>query len=1004
MFRAMLWVLRSNRVERLISAQIELLSKSIGGPLEMEWIGVGSPGIERRLSQEIARGLGVTAGIRFAPPGEILEQICRPNPETPSPFHEQVLTWSVFGVLPKLLDEPGFEPLRRYLPTGAPDTRRLGLARKIAQVFATYAHFRPEMVSAWEAGSAREAGEGGIADWQPVLWRALTAAHGEDHIARNASDFIARPEDRLRRLPFRRLSFFAVSAFSPLYVSVLSALASHMDVYLFVLSPSMEWWADALGGDGLNHPLAGALGRCGRDFQWVLEEYAAYLEPVGDMHEDPARAPNAGLLKMLQSDLLNLRSPKGRDASKYMNDFSLQVHSCTSPLRELEVIKDCLLDLFDRFDKELSPDDVAITAPNLSVYEPYLASVFGGESYPIPYHLASWTASAPTLRGFLRLLSAADGRLTVREVFDILAAEPVLRKFGLTSEDAVLLEEWVTEAGVRWGADKEHRAEVDQPLFDANTWRFGIDRLLLSLALSPEDAPLFDGRAPCVTLDTDGRERLERLLRFLQALFDAVDDWKRERTAADWGNALTEGLNALFERDEETEYEQQVICKSLMQWVRECEAARMTETLSFPAVRRFLNARLERLTGGVGMRPHGMTVAEMSAIRAVPFRVVCVLGLNESDYPGKRTAPGFDRTAERPKRGDRNTTDDDRYQFLELLLSAREAFVATYIGRDPQSGTVRAPSSVLSELAAAVKSGFGVSQGDLVQIHPASPYVADNFYLKNDPRRFSYASAALQGAPANRDVSSAIPAFWADPIPEDDAGLVINPDELASFLASPHEQLLRRRLGVSFPWTGRPADIREPMTSGRDNRQVERFLLERALCGVNPSDLEEEARAAGLLPLGDAGRVRFRRLCVRTTEFATMVERLNLGDACSPVSVDATLSGEKGSVRLVGAVDGIYSSGMIRFSMSPYTPCARADETLRFRASAIGLRCISGSGPVDLLQRRRRGALSFYAAGGSPCPPDGIDGALPRGYDASRAAFPCDFDSVRQRCHFWKDA
>lgn len=71
-------------------------------------------------------------------------------------------------------------------------------------------------------------------------------------------------------------------------------------------------------------------------------------------------------------------------------------------------------------------------------------------------------------------------------------------------------------------------------------------------------------------------------------------------------------------------------------------------------------------------------------MRSIPFKVVCLLGMNDGVYPRQLAPLGFDLMSQKPRRGDRSRRDDDRYLFLEALISAQQTLYISYIGRSIQ--------------------------------------------------------------------------------------------------------------------------------------------------------------------------------------------------------------------------------------------------------------------------------------------------------------------------------
>ena len=86
--------------------------------------------------------------------------------------------------------------------------------------------------------------------------------------------------------------------------------------------------------------------------------------------------------------------------------------------------------------------------------------------------------------------------------------------------------------------------------------------------------------------------------------------------------------------------------------------------------------------------------ATLMPMRAIPFRYVCLLGMNDGDYPRSRPPVDFDLMGKDYRPGDRSRREDDRYLFLEALLSAREQLYISWVGRSIKDNVVR-PASVL---------------------------------------------------------------------------------------------------------------------------------------------------------------------------------------------------------------------------------------------------------------------------------------------------------------------
>jgi hypothetical protein len=89
----------------------------------------------------------------------------------------------------------------------------------------------------------------------------------------------------------------------------------------------------------------------------------------------------------------------------------------------------------------------------------------------------------------------------------------------------------------------------------------------------------------------------------------------------------------------------------------------------------------------------GVTVASFVPMRAIPFRVVFVLGLGQGDFPRSARRGDLDLREARREPGDVTPREQDLYMFLETLLCARDRLVLSYLGRDEITGEERPPSA-----------------------------------------------------------------------------------------------------------------------------------------------------------------------------------------------------------------------------------------------------------------------------------------------------------------------
>ncbi len=950
----MLTVYKSNRQEKLVEALAELVATPVAGPMEPEWIGVQSQGMKTWLEMQISEKLGVWANFKLLFPRNLIEQIFAwvlgKKFVKSRQFEGDHLAWSVMQLLPKYLDTDAFRPIRHYLANDDAGLKRFQLSAQIAKVFDEYLVYRPDMILEWE-------GTGGD-DWQGILWNGLKKQHGTGHFASQARLFfdtlaVKSGED----FPFpKRLSLFGIVTLPPLFIKILGSLPDAVEVNLFSISHSEQYWADIRSKreiiralptenapldelENLHHgsegnPLLLALGRLERDFLYLMEDETHYTEQTANLYQDPGEHT---VITALQSDILQLKN-RSLEKDPFVitpGDQSLSIHACHSPMREVEVLKDRLLSLFDQ-DDSLKPHDIVVMAPDIETYAPYIDAVFGTTSPALPYRISdrSFRHEAPVIEAFLAIIDMVQGRVTIQEVLDLLEMEVVRETFALTEDDVEIAASWTVQVGIRWGMDAAHKQRLGQPGYEENTWQFGLDRLLLGYAMPLNDRILFGGVLPYDEIEGPEALVLGRYVAFVQALFRELQFLSKSRHPGEWKTALTQTLHHLVNQSLENSDQHKRILDTLHQLEEVAGSAGFSEPLPLQVIRRFLVNHLEKDPSARGFLRHGITCCSLLPMRSIPFKVVCLIGMNEGAFPRAYKGPGFDKMVGAPRLGDRSLRSDDRYLFLESLSAARQSLLITYIGHSVVDGSTLPPSVLVDELLDTIQRGFCLemppaSQPDnkvverLVVSHPLHPFSPAYFGAGNDPRLFSYAGHYLESARALNEQQSESVQLFATPLPliKEETQLVSLTD-LVSFYQMPCRYLAKKRLGLHLLEESEILDTRDPVQLDPLREfTIGSTMLEDRLAGKSIGDTFSILKAMGVLPLGSVGRYGYETLAERVAGLAERISKKTSDAGMEPIDVELELEGTK----LVGRLENMWQDDRIQHRYATVKPKNRLE-------------------------------------------------------------------------------
>jgi exodeoxyribonuclease V gamma subunit len=740
----------------------------------------------------------------------------------------------------------------------------------------------------------------------------------------------------------RRLLVFGISSLPRQSLEVLAALARWTQVLMCVHNPCEHYWADILADQDLlraehrrqrrrigmpdklaaedlhqhAHPLLAAWGKQGRDFIGLLDEhddegarglYAARFHAIGERIDlfDPPRDPTQAttLLAQLQDDIRDLR-PLAESRDRWppvdpARDFSLRFHIAHGPQREVEILHDQLLAAFNA-DPSLTPRDVIVMVPDIDAYAPHIQAVFGlvdrQDPRYIPFSLADQgrRATDPLVQALASLLELPQSRLAVSDLLDLLEVPALQRRCGISVEDLPRLHRWVRGANIRWGLHAAQRASLelpDQPEDQArHTWRFGLRRMLLGYAVGQE-AAAWRGIEPFDEIGGLDAALLGPLTRLLDRLDATWRTLREPATVAAWCARLRQLLADFLDAGDSSEdaFTLLQLETALQDWLEAGEEAGLTEKLPLSIVGEHWLSRLDE--GGLSQRffAGAVTFATLMPMRAIPFRLVCLLGMNDGDYPRQRPPLDFDLMGQDYRPGDRSRREDDRYLFLEALLSARERLYLSWVGRRITDNSPRPPSVLVGQLRDHLAAGWrladskAIPQGlvppsvqglapdnhqgpaqtstslldALTQEHPLQPFSLR--YFPSDPAVSPWFTYAREWRPGVA-VSEPPGRVGQAPLPPLCREEPFRLRDLADFLKAPVKAFFTQRLGVYFDVADPAAEDQEPFSLDHLQRWLLNDELIQAqaravdagepLAAVRAASLERIRRRGDLAPGG----------------------------------------------------------------------------------------------------------------------------------------------------------
>ncbi|MCL2657463.1 MAG: exodeoxyribonuclease V subunit gamma [Betaproteobacteria bacterium] len=960
----------SNRFEYLLEALLERLAAENPGPFETQTVIVPSIAVRRRIELAAADRFGVCAGIDFPFLGQWLWRETARWTATleRSPLDRKRLAWGLYAELEDATLGAAHPALGRYL-SAADANMRLELAERIADVFDAAVTYRTDWAERWRQQQTLafdNAADDETARWLGELWRRVTHAFGLEGQHPFIRLLQQKPFAAAACAPEQPVHLFALPALAPLHLELLRAFSSYRDIHLHTLNPCREHWFEIVPARRLSflaarsqadyhetgNRLLAAWGRQTQAHIDLLFENDEALEETGSAF---FAANSRHLLGQLQNAILDLHELAPGSLTPPPGDRSIELHVCHSLTRQLEALQDRLLSLLATEDP-IRSGEVLVVVPDLSAAAPLIDAVFGAAppARRIPYTITGrgQTHANSVARTLAALLGLLPGRFPASAVFDLLQQPPIAARYELDDAGLETLRGWLGDAGIRWGLDAAQRGELGLPESELHTFADGIERLFLAYAMG--DAADFGARSGAGNPEGQSAQTLGQLSRFVQDLSDTRQHWRSARNAQAWHDEIA----ALLERYIPPSFEWAEDLRSLRGTLTELThqmSAAGDAALPPEVVIRALSDALEQPARG-GVPTGGLTFAALASLRPLPYRMICILGLDDGAFPSADRPAEFDLIARHPRRGDRQRRADERNLFLDLLLGARDYLYLSHTGRSLRDNAALPPSVLAAELLDALATAsatepdnpasVAAARAQLIVEHPLQPFSAELFSPDGDPRLRSHNAefcaalrASYRNAPAvkqfatpdeeSNDITTNSAPFFTEPLPLTAAQRQVPLDAFFRFFRNPSRALLRERLGIQLSQAEEALDDAEPFVAGyRERRALAQRLEPEVLAGGTVARLQLLAEAGGEYPTGSLGRVQREQAVAELAAFSHALAPLREQAALAPAPVSLAFDLDGDAWRLDGNLSNLRPAGQIRCRFDALRPSDRIDAIL----------------------------------------------------------------------------
>lgn len=713
----------SNSLENLLKNLGTRIQSTKGNVFVPEYIVTQTDGMNIWMKNKLAKQLGIVANIDFKKPNDLIFRLYL---LLKGPFYTTISRENLVWLLYRLMGENDF--IKRYPIQAAyfdvtgieRDLKRMGLAERMADLFDQYQIFRPEMIQEWN----QESLDTPTLSWQTFLWiktKQLAESKMPDKTV--ISQFIfsqLKDEQQIIELKKKLPSvyLFGLSILTRYHLDIFAALSEVIDVHFYLLNPAPDiyWMDDKSEKDivrwkqkGAQHtdthiignPLLTRWGKVLQNTYRLLFKNEALLNNYEILAPEEPQPTN--LLSKIQWDVYN-NAVEGRQVLTYtdLKDTSIVIQSCYTIAREVDALYQYLVHLVDRQKVKLSAQDIVVMVSDIDSYAPYIKATFDNAPYKFKFKIAdvSIAVGDNMVTALQQLLLLNEDNFTSETVMQLLDSSIIRQRFQLTDIDA--LRNYVSAANIKFGIDG--RKDDETYLV---SWQYGLKRLMYGICMSGEGLLETENESLYPLDIVEGAASLEliRFVHFVETLILTIKSRKNDRSITGWKAYVEYVIQDMLWSSEENPTEEYIQILNQLNTVNQLEDI-MKETVPFEIFRKHMLESLSNQTNESLFSNGGITFCSFIPMRSIPFKVVCMLGMDQTNFPRKEQSSNFNLIQQKHMLGDRNIKDNDKHLFLETVLSAQEYLYISYLGKSLKDNTDLPSSILVDELLDYIQSGI----------------------------------------------------------------------------------------------------------------------------------------------------------------------------------------------------------------------------------------------------------------------------------------------------------
>lgn len=733
----MINIYQSNKIDILIDFILKTKKKKL---FEKKIIIVQNKDIAEWFQIKIAEKTGISANFSFQQPIEFLINLFnnKNSPNIKQHAKETQISWFILKIILDSLNKNEFKMLKNYIDKEKKIEKINKLSEHISKLFKEYLMYKPEWINIWEENKKiKNLNNHQI--WQKKIWILLINELKKNNFNKFYIPQILKKITNLKNIFYnkkipKKIIIYGINYFPIFYFKIINKIQKYINIDIIHLNLFKNLKLNYFNKINLNNkknkntPLN--IKNNNKNitkffFEKTIKKNTLIflkLKKINKITNLFKNFKKNSLLNNLKQEILNfkknekinykIKPPKKNSKKIKINksDISLTFHSCNTKQTEIEVLYDYLLNLIKK-DNKITPKDIIVMAPNISLYTSYINGVFGSipKKKRLPFQILDQNLinNNSTINAFIYLIKINKKKITTEKIFKLLEISELSEKFCIKNNQINLLKKWIHESGIRLNINNFNESKNKKYMMQ-NTWSYGLNRIILGHIMNNKHET-WNNILPYNQQEILSFKLIEKFLEFIKLIKKWNKILTKKKKITEWIPICKKLLNNFFCFNIKNQLILIFIIKKWKEMLNDGEKTKIKNKIPISVIYDKIKKYFKKKNENEKFFSNNINFCSINKKRNIPFKIICLIGMNHSFYSNNE----LEFNLIKKNKNEKNIKYQNQYFFLENLILASNFYYISYIKNNIYDNYEKYPYIITEEIINYINHKFYIKKNNI---------------------------------------------------------------------------------------------------------------------------------------------------------------------------------------------------------------------------------------------------------------------------------------------------